>query len=174
MAVTCALLVDCQVHKSFRSPELLTTFPVSVSQLRVVVARLYHGHSVGGVSDSKVSVCAGVRTGWIGSLCGGSHSQTVQVHYAQPCHACQYHLLGLHCCIPCLVAPGHCSLCLWQVFVQAKGVNIICDLLVCWCRQAMWETTVLGARILPGGVLELKLKKPRNTKLWRAPQFSYK
>lgn len=40
-------------------------------------------------------------------------------------------------------------------------------------RQATWETTVVDARILPGQVLELKLLKPRNTNLWRAPGFNY-
>ena len=42
------------------------------------------------------------------------------------------------------------------------------------CRQATCETTVLDARIMAGGVLELKLKRPRNSSLWRAPPFSYK
>ena len=31
-----------------------------------------------------MSVCAGVRAGWAGSLCGGSHSQTVQVQHVIP------------------------------------------------------------------------------------------
>lgn len=59
------------------------------------------------------------------------------------------------------------------VYVLVGVLAYVIDRTLRLYRQATWETTVLDARILPGGVLELKLKKPRNTNLWRAPQFKY-
>ncbi|KAL0020140.1 hypothetical protein WJX77_006430 [Trebouxia sp. C0004] len=59
------------------------------------------------------------------------------------------------------------------VYVLVGVLAYVIDRTLRLYRQATWETTVLDARILPGGVLELKLKKPRNTDLWRAPQFKY-
>ncbi|KAA6420141.1 MAG: hypothetical protein FRX49_09990 [Trebouxia sp. A1-2] len=59
------------------------------------------------------------------------------------------------------------------VYVLVGVLAYVLDRTLRLYRQATWETTVLDARILPGGVLELKLKKPRNTNLWRAPQFKY-
>lgn len=59
------------------------------------------------------------------------------------------------------------------VYVMVGVLAYVVDRTLRVYRQATWETTVLGARILPGGVLELKLKKPRNTSLWHGPPFSY-
>ncbi|KAL3151900.1 hypothetical protein ABBQ38_012861 [Trebouxia sp. C0009 RCD-2024] len=84
-----------------------------------------------------------------------------------------YTVVVLH---PLPGTPGHPrphSSTTW-VYVMVGVLAYVVDRTLRLYRQATWETTVLGARILPGGVLELKLKRPRNSNLWRGPSFSYK
>ncbi|KAL3159009.1 hypothetical protein ABBQ32_011011 [Trebouxia sp. C0010 RCD-2024] len=84
-----------------------------------------------------------------------------------------YTVVVLH---PLPGTPGHPrphSSTTW-VYVLVGVLAYVVDRTLRLYRQATWETTVLGARILPGGVLELKLKRPRNSNLWRGPSFSYK
>ena len=75
---------------------------------------------------------------------------------------------------------GLCAAHSLTVFCQPKFKHderllvVLLTAAVVLCRQATCATTVLDARIMAGGVLELKLKRPRNSSLWRAPPFSYK